>query len=121
MANHNPQPIDINTLDQAKNEIRDIGSDPKSINIMASKAVFRMVKLENVCSQDAIIVKQDMLSIGGEVAIPKNVFELKDEMNAILIMGTLHQFKGLITKLLRHYSRIQKIAQEIKFLLQEEL
>ena len=121
MANHNPRLIEISTLDQAKNEIRNVGSDPKSTNIMAPKAVFRMVKLENVYSQDAIIVKQDMLSLGGEVAIPKNVFELKDELNMVLIMGTLHQFKELITKLLRHYSRIQKIAQEIKFLLQEEL
>ena len=70
MATHNPQFISIESLSDAKKEIKKIGSDPKSLDIMAPKAVFKVIKLEQVVLQDAIIIKQDMLSLGGEVADP---------------------------------------------------
>ena len=59
------QIIDINTLEEAKKEIKEIGSDPQSIEIMAPKIISKVIKVNNVVLQDAIIIKQDMLSIGG--------------------------------------------------------
>ena len=60
MNDYKIEKIDIITLDDAKKEIIKIGSDSKSIEIMAPKAVFRVFKLKNVVLQDAIIIKQDM-------------------------------------------------------------
>jgi len=113
MVSHHPCLIQIHSLKDAQCEIQNIGSDPQSINIMAPKAVFRIVKLHHVVIQDAIIIKQDMLSVGGEVAIPKEAFELKEKEADILLMGTLQHFRELIIKLKRHYPRIQTISQEL--------
>jgi len=113
MTSHNPRVITIDSLAAAQKEIQTIGSDPGSIDIMAPKAVFKVVKLEAVVLQDAIIIKQDMLSLGGEVAIPREAFELKKNPAAILIMGTVTQLRGLVEKLQRHYPRIQTIAAEL--------
>ena len=60
---------------------------------MAPKAVFKVIKLEQVVLQDAIIIKQDMLSLGGEVAIPRDAFELKKNPADILVMGTVTQLR----------------------------
>jgi len=111
--------VDVKTFQDAKREIQKIGSDPKSIEIMAPKAVSKVIKLENVLLQDAIIIKQDMLSIGGEVAVPKNTFELHDETGDILIMGTLKQLHELVEKLDRHYPRLKNIAKELAMLLKD--
>jgi len=119
MVPHNPRFITIDSLDAARKEIQKIGSDPNSIDIMAPKAIFKVITLEQVVLQDAIIVKQDMLSIGGEVAIPKDAFELKDRCTDILIMGTITQLRELIGKLERHYPRIQIISKELSVLLKE--
>jgi dihydropteroate synthase len=119
MVSHNPKFISIDSLVAARKEIQNIGSDPKSLDIMAPKAVFKVMKLEQVVLQDAIIIKQDMLSIGGEVAIPKDAFELKDRCTDILIMGTITQLRELIGKLERHYPRIQIISKELLMLLKE--
>ena len=62
MSNHNSKIIDIKSLNEAKNEIKKIGSDPKSIEIMAPKAICKVIKFEKVDLRDAIIIKQDMLS-----------------------------------------------------------
>lgn len=119
MADYNLKIIDIKTLRDAKQEISKIGSDPESIDIMAPKAILKAIKLENVVLQDAIIIKQDMLSIGGEVAVPKNTFQLHKKTGDILIIGTLTQQKELVLKLKRHYPRLKKIANKLDLLLRD--
>jgi len=116
---HNPSFVDVKTVQDAKKEIQKIGSDPKSIEIMAPKAISKVIKVENVVLQDAIIIKQDMLSIGGEVAIPKEAFELKEKRADILVMGTIKQLHDLVEKLNRHYPRIKDIAKELSVLLND--
>jgi len=119
MTVHNLLVIDIKTLNDARKEIQKIGSDLKSVNIMAPKAISKVIKLENIVIQDAIIIKQDMLSIGGEVAIPKDAFELKEKCADILVMGTIKQLHELVKKLDRHYSRIKDISKELSVLLKD--
>jgi hypothetical protein len=119
MVAHHPRFITIDSLATARTEIQKIGSDPGSIDIMAPKAVFKIIRLEQVVLQDAIIIKQDMLSLGGEVAIPREAFELQKNPAAILVMGTVAQLQELIGKLQRHYPRIQAIAAELATVLEK--
>jgi dihydropteroate synthase len=119
VTEHNPKFIDVKTLQDAKNEIQNIGCDPASIEIMAPKAISKVIKLDNVIFQDAIIIKQDMLSIGGEVAVPKNTYQLNDETGDILIIGTLKQLNELVQKLNRHYTRLKNIANELQIVLKD--
>jgi dihydropteroate synthase len=116
---YNPKIIDIKTLEDAKKQIKKIGSDPASIEIMAPKAITKIIRLENVILQDAIIIKQDMLSLGGEVAVPKNTFDLHKEKGKILVIGTIKQLSELVKKLKRHYPRLVGIAQEVDMILKD--
>jgi dihydropteroate synthase len=119
MTNYNPHIVDIKTLNDAREEIKKIGSDPNSIEIMAPKAVSKVIKFENVILQDAIIIKQDMLSVGGEVAIPKHAFDLNNKTADILIMGTVKQLNDLVGKLSRHYSRLKDISKSLSIVLKD--
>jgi dihydropteroate synthase len=119
VTTHNPSFVDVKTVQDAKKEIQKIGSDPKSIEIMAPKAISKVIKFEDIVLQDAIIIKQDMLSIGGEVAIPKEAFELKEKRADILVMGTIKQLHELVEKLNRHYPRIKDIAKKLLVLLND--
>jgi dihydropteroate synthase len=116
---HNPALIPIASLSDAEKAIKAIGSDPQSIPIMAPKMVSLVIKLDHIILQDAIIVKQDMLSLGGEVAVPKETFELHRNTVSILVSGSLLHFRTLIQKLKRHYPRIQIIANELETLIEE--
>ena len=82
--------------------------------VKTRKAISKVIKLENVILQDAIIIKQDMLSIGGEVAVPKHTFELHQKTGEILVIGTLKQLNELVKKIDRHYPRLKKIARELE-------
>ena len=117
MIKYNPSIIEIKTIQDAKKEIKKIGSDPESIDIMAPKAISKVIKLENVILQDAIIIKQDMLSIGGEVAVPKDTFKLINKTGDVLIIGTIKQLNELVKKLSRHYTRLKEISKELENIL----
>ncbi|HVQ00645.1 MAG TPA: hypothetical protein VMT57_03940 [Candidatus Thermoplasmatota archaeon] len=119
MASHHPTLRNVCSIAEAKKEIKAIGCDPKSLPIMAPKMILKVIKLEHVVLQDAIIIKQDMLSVGGEVAIPKDAFELKQREAEILVIGTLAQQLELVGKLKRHYPRIRKIAEELDAFLEK--
>ena len=86
---------------------------------MAPKAVMKHIKLDDIPVQDAIIIKQDMLSLGGDVAIPRDAFKLQGSAVSILIFGTISQLLILTEKLNRHYPRIQRIAQTILHVLEK--
>jgi dihydropteroate synthase len=114
-----PYVVDVKSLKDAEREIQKVGSDTNSIEIMAPKAISKVIKFENILLQDAIIIKQDMLSLGGDVAVPKNTFELITNTGDILIMGNLRQLYNLVSKLERHYPRLKNIAKDLSLLLKD--
>jgi len=114
VTKHNPKLIDISTMEQAKQAIKEIGSDPQSFNIMAPKMVSKVIRFDDVHMQDAIIIKQDMLSIGGEVAVSQHCFDLQEDPSSILISGTITQLHQLVEKLKRHYKRLREFADELE-------
>ncbi len=95
------QPIEVKIceLSDAKNELTKIQVHPTGVEIMALKAVFRVVKFLDVNPQTANIVKQEMLARGGDVAVAGTVGKFEDKKTDIIIMGTLAQYIRLIKKL----------------------
>jgi dihydropteroate synthase len=94
-----PRILSLNDVDQAKAELVNINVHPIGIRIMALKAIHRVVKFEGVDPKTANIIKQEMLSRGGEVAVAKTVGNFEDKTTDIIIMGTLAQYIRLIKKL----------------------
>lgn len=117
-----PKILRFNSLEEAKNEIKKINVDPVGIQIMALKAVHRLVKFEKVNPKTANIVKQEMLSRGGDVAVSKTVGMFSEEKTDMIIMGTLAQYMRLIKKLKRQpFGDCLEIADDLQQLLFKDL
>src|SRR3989338_6981109 len=71
----------------------------EGIRIMSPKANCFLVNLEGISSIAANILKQEMLSVSGEVAVPKGVITGYKRNTDCLIMGNLNQLKQLTDKL----------------------
>jgi uncharacterized protein (UPF0335 family) len=105
----------FSNLDEAKRELAKINVNSIGIKIMALKAVFKVVKIKKVDPKTANIVKQEMLSRGGEVAIADTVGQFGLEATDILVMGTLAQYIRLIKKLQHQdYGDCKKISDLLK-------
>jgi dihydropteroate synthase len=75
------------------------GADPASLPYMVPKLGHRNLLVEGVRLYAANILKQSMLSIGGDVAVHRNVINGRVEASDCLIMGDLRHYRLLVDKL----------------------
>lgn len=84
------------------------------VGIMEKKALFRVVRVNGLDVRAANILKQEMLSRGGEVATSREVYELAGGSADCLIMGTLAQFERLLPKLRQQPFGLRKLAGSLE-------
>ena len=80
---------------------------------MIPKAVFKCIKLKNISNRAANILKQEMLSKGGEAAVAKEALDSQGSTD-VLLMGTLKQYRLLIAKLKLQPFGLKAVAREIR-------
>jgi dihydropteroate synthase len=95
-------------------EMRRMDVHGKGIDIMLPKAQFRAVKIKNVSATKANIIKQDMLSFGGEVATAMGAINHSVKTTDILILGTEQQINNLTKKLKDQYFGLKELAFRIE-------
>jgi len=93
-----PTIINIKNMTQAQTELTKIGVHPIGIQIMALKTIHRTIKFEAIDPKTANVVKQEMLSRGGDVAVSAKVGQFEQIKTDIILMGTLAQYIRLIKK-----------------------
>jgi len=59
---------------------------------MSPKAVFRVIKIENIRAKAANLLKQTFLAKGGEVAVGRGYSDLSTEYSDVIISATLKQY-----------------------------
>lgn len=106
--------VEIENLEDARREIRRVGADEPGIRIMAPKAVFRVIKIEKVRTVAANLIKQEMLSKGGECAIVRGAANFSVDESDVLLMGTLEQYRRLISKLKMQAFGLPALAEELQ-------
>jgi len=108
-----PRVIDIKDEAAAQKEIEAIGVKEYGKRIMAPKGVFLCVKVSGVRPVAANIIKQEMLSRGGEAAVSHGALDLSVKATDILIFGTSRQFSELLGKLKLHQFGLPELSKEI--------
>ncbi|HWI54751.1 MAG TPA: dihydropteroate synthase [Desulfobacteria bacterium] len=102
--------LKIENSDQARREIQLIGADDAGVNVMTPKAVHRCIRVENLSSKAAVILKQEMLSKGGEAAVSRGVGNFSAANTDVLLMGTVKQYNRVISKLRAQPFGLSKLA-----------
>ncbi|GAB4264755.1 dihydropteroate synthase [Thermincola ferriacetica] len=109
--------ININDSEKATKEISAIGPDEFGLKWMKPKAVHRTLKIEGIRTAVANIIKQEMLSKGGEVVLPRQAGNNTVDTCDILVMGTVRQFADLTAKLKMQPFGMAQLAEEISVVL----
>ena len=94
--------------------------DEAGIRIMAEKAVFLSIELQHISLRAAIILKQEMMAIGGEVVLSREVMTLKPEKTKSIVLGTKKQYKKLIQKLYQQPFGCKEIADVLKYVVDQQ-
>ena len=101
-----------------RNEMVKMGVDPVGIEMMEGKSRHHLIRLDDVDLKAALILKQDMLSLGGEAALCRGAAGLNVRETPVLLMGTLKQIRALVSKLEGQPFKLAELSRLIEGLLE---
>ncbi len=107
------QVVALRDVDEVRALLAEMRVSAGGTSIMKRKALFRVVRVKGLDVRAANILKQEMLSRGGEVATSREVYEMGATEAECLIMGTLAQYERLLPKLRTQPFGLRDIADSI--------
>ncbi|MDW7709063.1 MAG: dihydropteroate synthase [Deferrisomatales bacterium] len=119
MAYH-VRPLELNDPRRAELELSRVGADPAGVAKMRDKAGFLALRAVGLKSPAANILKQEMLSLGGDAAVGRWVVTCSEERSDAVILGTRKQMRALVRKLRPQPFGLKVLAGEIQQFLSTE-
>jgi dihydropteroate synthase len=101
---------------EARRYLEEIGASSPGVEYMIPKAIFRCIKLKNLSYRAANILKQEMLSKGGEAAVSWQAASGEGTSDVVLL-GTLKHYILLLEKLKLQPFGLRAVAEEIESIL----
>lgn len=120
MKTYNPIRLYIKEQKDIISEFEKIGADPGGIKLMAPKGEVLLIRAEHVSLKAANLLKQEMLSRGGDCVVHRNVSNLTIEESAVILIGTRRTFQGVLPKLRSQPFGLKALGKEIETLLYNE-
>jgi len=105
--------LHITDLKEAVHQIEAVGVDPKGVELMKGKTLHFNLRVEGIDPKVANLLKQEMFSLGGDVALDGRSLDCSLPLTDGLLMGSQQQFEKLIKKL-DTYPQLQKLNQTLK-------
>jgi dihydropteroate synthase len=109
--------LHIQHPDEAAEILRKIGVDPYGITAMAPKTRHLNLLVRKQPCRVANILKQEMLSIGGDAAVARGAVSCSIDASDVMVMGTVKQITSLAAKLDQQPFGLRNLGRDIKDIL----
>jgi dihydropteroate synthase len=106
--------LDLSDPKRAETELTRVGADTVGIAKMRDKAAFLTFSARGIRAPGANILKQEMLSLGGEAAVGRGVVNCSIDRTDVLLLGTKKQYRGLARKLRAQPFGLRALGEEIR-------
>lgn len=112
--NSEPRILFLASPQEAVKELQRIGADPYGVESMTPKMSHLNFLLEKIECRAANILKQEMLSMGGDVAVARGSVSCTIESTDALVIGTRKQISKLTEKLSSQPFGLKEISKNIR-------
>ena len=108
--------LQITNTREAIHHMEKVGVDVTGLRLMQGKTLHFNLKVEGIDPRTANILKQEMLSLGGDVAVDGRGFDCSTPLTNTIVMGTQKQIEKLILKL-DQYPSLKPLGKNLKEIL----
>ncbi len=105
--------LHIANAGEAIHQMKKMGVDPTGVRLMEGKTLHFNLKVEGIEPRTANLLKQEMLALGGDVAVDGRGLDCSTEKTDALLMGTQKQLEKLTSKL-EQYPSLNPLGQSIR-------
>ncbi|OPY13811.1 MAG: Dihydropteroate synthase [Syntrophus sp. PtaB.Bin001] len=119
----NPHPIrnlHLHFPSDAELYLKNVGVDPYGIEAMLPKMRHLNILVEGLECKVANIIKQEMLSVGGDAAVARGAVSCSIEKTDAILMGTAKQIKRFAEKISDQPFGLREMSQNLKDMLSKE-
>jgi dihydropteroate synthase len=120
MLKYRLRKLEIFSREDACRELARIGADEAGVARMQGKARYLTLKAEGLKTPAGNIIKQEMLSLGGEAAVARGVINCSIPSTDVILMGTRKQMRALVRKLRPQPFGLKALSDELAALLDAE-
>ncbi|MBI5872740.1 MAG: dihydropteroate synthase [Candidatus Omnitrophica bacterium] len=110
----NPYILTFRGPEELVEEFKKIGVDRGGIQIMRRKGFSRCIKIHKLQNFSANILKQEMLSLGGDVALSRGTLTGEDKTTDCLVLGNASQVLQLSEKLKKQPFGLAQLAAQMR-------
>jgi dihydropteroate synthase len=114
----NPRWLTVTTPQQAVRELELVAADGCGVSAMAPKMLSRCIKLSGLKCHQANILKQELLSVGGDAAVARGTVACSIPTTDCILIGTDKQLQRLCHKLAAQSFGLAALAEELSVVLQ---
>lgn len=118
MAGFMPRVLSVSTPAQARTELERVGVDPGGLGMMSGKMLARCIHLPELQCRQANILKQEMLSLGGDAAVARGTVACSINRTDVILIGTDKQLLQLCDKLKAQPFGLPALGTELRSLLE---
>jgi len=101
-------------------ELEKLKVHPHGIELMLPKCHTLPLKIKAIDPRGANILKQEMLGLGGDAAVPEDVFSFTGKVVDVFLIGTRKHYAFLAEKLRHQPFGLKKIGKALRGLLERE-
>jgi dihydropteroate synthase len=112
--NYNAHVIKLDNEYEIKKELYNIKADKRAYDLLIQKMVFTHIKLEQVDTRAANIIKQEIHALGGEAAISQEAYSFTERNTDIIISGSKKCMKILSRRISAQQYGLSEISKEIE-------
>ncbi|MDD5748218.1 MAG: dihydropteroate synthase [Actinomycetota bacterium] len=116
-ARFNPVILSVEDSKHASRLLEELGCDSVGASIMKGKMNHFAISVENLSARAANIIKQVMLSKGGECATPRNTITGEEDPSRIIVIGTRSQISEAAKNLSLQPFNLKELSEVLKELL----
>jgi dihydropteroate synthase len=98
-AEGSPQVLVLKGIAEVQAALGLAGVSEIGLKLLDKRALFRVVRISGVGIREVNILKQEMTSRGGDVAVSEDLLAWMRENGSCLLMGTVAQFERLLPRL----------------------
>ena len=105
--------LDVTEPSEIAREIERTDSDPEGVGIMTRKGRIFPVRLEHVALKASPLLKQELLSVGGDAAQARGIADHSVPESGVVLFATWGQYRRLLPKLKRQPFGLAALAGEL--------
>jgi len=102
----NPRVLRCDSTTELRAALAAVGADPRGVDIMVPKGRFYLIKVEGLKYAAASILKQELLSKGGDAAVSGEIYYGGEHASDALLLATERALRRVINTL-RHPAAAQ--------------